>query len=91
MSSKKVGVAHLEPVWYVNRTLLFSALTDDERHELAEKGKLIPVAKGESIYSEGDPGRQVYLIKEGATFKAPAETRPSLVFLAGSIAVPGSN
>lgn len=66
MGKSKAKPKYLEPIWYVTRCDLFQVLSEDEKKKLAEKGRLIPVAKGEQVYGEGDPGKTVYLIKEGA-------------------------
>lgn len=57
---------HHEPIWYLKRSALFNVVSDEEIHKLAETGGMLEVAKGEQVYGEGDPGRSVYLIKEGA-------------------------
>ena len=66
MSSAAEKVSRPDPIWYINRSILFKGLSEKEKAELADKGKLIPVARGEQVYGEGDPGQNVYLVKEGA-------------------------
>ena len=55
-----------EPLWYIKKSNLFNVVSETEMKKLAETGRMLEVRKGEEIYAEGDPGKTVYLVKQGS-------------------------
>jgi len=55
---------------FLRQVYVFSALGADERATIAERFRVVPVAAGEVIFREGDPGGELYIVERGrvATF-----------------------
>ncbi|MBI5197787.1 MAG: Crp/Fnr family transcriptional regulator [Nitrospirae bacterium] len=52
-------------LWYLKRIKLFSGLSEDEMKRMEQLTRMESVRRQQPVYFPGDPGDQVYLLKEG--------------------------
>ena len=55
----------LGKIWYLKKVNLFKGLSKEEMTRLAQLTQMKSFKKGEAIYLSGQPGRQVYFLKQG--------------------------
>lgn len=51
--------------WYIKRSDIFSAMSDDEMERLARLSTMCEFSKGAIVYLPDEPSEHIYLLKEG--------------------------
>lgn len=77
---------HLDPGATIDRYEILSGLTEEEKRLVISVGHLVACRGGDAVLSQGDPGREVFIILEGSfevLGRFPGEERLKVIKILG--------